>query len=196
MTDDILDEARLRELREAMDRLPREMDPPAGAWDAIRAQIARDEAGLLTPGVARPIHAWQRSRFLIAASLLLVIGSSAITYVSTKGVNPGPVPMSSGSVPNAAVSTVSALTQFTGKENEYLRRVSGLVAIMESEETGLAPETIAKVKESLAVIDAAILEARAALARDPASSELIEMLESTYEKKLDLLQRTTEMARS
>jgi hypothetical protein len=106
------------------------------------------------------------------------------------------VPVTSGSVGNAAVTTVSALTQFTGKENEYLRRVNGLVAIMESEEIELAPETIAKVKESLAVIDAAILEARAALARDPANRALIEMLESTYEMKLDLLERTTEMARS
>lgn len=196
MTDDMLDEARLRELREATDRLPREMDPPAGAWDTIRAQIARDEAGVFAPGAAKPIHVWQRSPFLIAASLLLVVGSSAITYVSTKGVNPGPVPMAAGSAPGAGVSTVSALSEFTGKENEYLRRVNGLVAIMESEEVELAPETIAKVKESLAVIDAAILEARAALARDPANRQLIDMLESTYEKKLDLLERTNEMARS
>lgn len=196
MTDDMLDEARLRELREATDRLPREMEPPPDAWDAIRAQIARDEASPVSQPAAKPIRVWQRSPFLIAASLLLVVGSSAITYVSTKGVTPGPVPMSSASVPNAAVSTVSALTEFAGKENEYLRRVNGLVAIMESEEVELAPETIAKVKESLAVIDAAILEARAALARDPANGALIEMLESTYEKKLDLLERTTEMARS
>ncbi|MEX1186901.1 MAG: hypothetical protein WEA80_09960 [Gemmatimonadaceae bacterium] len=196
MTDDMLDEARLRELREATDRLPREMDPPADAWDAIRAQIARDEASPLNPRAGKPIHVWQRSRFLIAASLLLVVGSSAITYVSTKGTDPGPVPLSARSERNAAVSTVSALTQFTGKENEYLRRVNGLVAIMESEQVQLAPETIVKVKESLAVIDAAILEARAALARDPANRALIEMLESTYEMKLDLLERTTEMARS
>ena len=194
MTDDMLDDARLRELRELTNKLPREMDPPADAWDAIRAQIARDESGLPNPRARRPIHFWQRSPFLIAASLLLVVGSSAITYVSTKGVDPGPVP--SGSVGNAAVSGVSALAQFTGKENDYLRRVNGLVAIMESGEVELAPETIAKVKESLAIIDAAILEARAALARDPANRALIEMLESTYEMKLDLLERTNEMARS
>lgn len=196
MTDDMLDEARLRELRELTNKLPREMDPPAEAWDAIRAQIARDEASILNPRAEKPIHVWQRSRFLIAASLLLVVGSSAITYVSTKGADPGPVPIPSGSAGNTAVTTVSALAQFTGKENEYLRRVNGLVAIMESEAVELAPETIAKVKESLAVIDAAILEARAALARDPANRALIEMLEASYEMKLDLLERTNEMARS
>lgn len=196
MTDEMHDEARLRELREATDRLPREMDPPTDAWDAIRAQIARDESGLSDSRGGKTIRIWQRSPFLIAASLLLVVGSSAITYVSTKGVAPGPMPTPSGSVGSVPAGAVSALAQFTGKENDYLRRVNGLVAIMESDEVELAPETIAKVKESLAVIDAAILEARAALARDPANRALIEMLESTYEMKLDLLERTTEMARS
>ena len=197
MTDDMMNEDRLRELQAMTDRLPREMDPPPEAWDAVRAQIERDGAAHI-PHARRGMAFWQRPEFLIAASLLLVVGSSAVTYKVSRdrdGVLPGPVAQTERGG-ETAVSTVSTLTQFTGKENEYLRRVSGLVAIMESGDVELAPETIAKVKESLAIIDAAILEARAALARDPANRELIEMLESTYEKKLDLLQRTTEMARS
>lgn len=197
MTDDMPDEERLRELRELTDRLPREIGPPAEAWTAIRSQIERDEAGLGGPRGARRLHVWQRPAFLIAASLALVASSSALTYVVLRGrTAPAVVANAPAQPAGSAATTVSTLTQFTGKENEYLRRVSGLIAIMESGEVELAPETIAKVKESLAVIDAAILEARAALARDPANGELIEMLESTYEKKLDLLQRTTEMARS
>lgn len=195
MTDDMLDEARLRELRELTDRLPREIDPPAEAWDAIRAQIARDESRFSRPRGGR-IAVWQRPAFLLAASLLLVVGSSATTYIALRGRTEPVVAAGPVVAPNANGNTVATLTLFTGKENEYLRRVNGLIAIMESGEVELAPETIAKVKESLAVIDAAILEARAALARDPANRELIEMLESTYEKKLDLLQRTTAMARS
>ncbi|MGI8618029.1 MAG: hypothetical protein ACR2L6_02930 [Gemmatimonadaceae bacterium] len=196
MTEDMIDEARLRELRALTERLSRETEPPAEAWGAIRAQIERDEAGLWGPRGARRVHVWQRPAFLIAASLALVAGSSALTYVALRGRGSPPVVAASGPAANTAVTTVSTLTRFTGKENEYLRRVNGLVAVMESKDIELAPETIAKVKESLAVIDAAILEARAALARDPANRQLIEMLESSYEKKLDLLQRTTEMARS
>jgi len=44
-------------------------------------------------------------------------------------------------------------------------------------------------------IDEAILEARNALARDPANKMLIEMLSGTYRQKVDLLRRTTEMTR-
>jgi hypothetical protein len=195
MTDDMLDETKLRELRELTDKLPREIDPPAEAWDAIRAQIARDESSFSRPRGHR-IAVWQRPQFLLAASLLLVAGSSAATFLALRERAEPAVTARPTGAPNGSGTTVATLAQFTGKENEYLRRVNGLIAIMESGEAELAPETIVKVKESLAVIDAAILEARAALARDPANGELIEMLESTYEKKLDLLQRTTAMARS
>lgn len=197
MTDDMMDDRRLRELQAMTDRLPREIAPPPEAWDAVRAQIERDGAAQVSPRAARGAL-WQRPEFLIAASLVLVVGSSAITYnVARDGVDSMPAPVAqTDRGGQTAVRTVSTLAQFTGKEDEYLRRVSGLVAIMESGDVDLAPETIQKVKESLAIIDAAILEARAALARDPANGELIQMLESTYEKKLDLLHRTTEMARS
>ena len=43
------------------------------------------------------------------------------------------------------------------------------------------------------MIDAAILEARQALAADPANKTLIDMLSKSYSQKVDLLQRTTEM---
>ena len=198
MSDDMMDDSKLRELQAMTDRLPREIEPPPEAWDAVRAQIERDGATHM-PHARRGVAFWQRPEFLIAASLALVIGSSAVTYKVSRdsdGAQPAPVAQSRDRGAEPAVPAVSTLAQFTGKENDYLRRVNGLVAIMESGDAELAPETILKVKESLAIIDAAILEARAALARDPANRELIQMLESTYEKKLDLLQRTTEMARS
>lgn len=196
MTDDFTDETGSRELEALTAALPREMTPPAEAWDVIRSQIERDsQHGQARAGRAPAV--WQRPAFLAAASLLLVAGSSAATYVALRERSQPASPLTALSEPaSAAASTVSTLSQFTGRENEYLRRVNGLVAIMESGDVELAPETIAKVKESLAVIDGAILEARGALARDPANRQLIEMLEATYEKKLDLLQRTTAMARS
>ncbi|MBA3579747.1 MAG: hypothetical protein H0W42_07175 [Gemmatimonadaceae bacterium] len=199
MTDDFTDETRSRELDELTAALPREMTPPAEAWDVIGSQIQRDgqRGQARTARTARAAAVWQHPAFLAAASLLLVAGSSAATYtVLRERSQPTPPRTASAEPVSTAVSTVSNLSEFTGKENEYLRRVSGLITIMESGDAELAPETIAKVKESLAVIDGAILEARGALARDPANRQLIEMLEATYEKKLDLLQRTTAMARS
>jgi hypothetical protein len=80
-------------------------------------------------------------------------------------------------------------------ESDYLRAVNDLSATLESERGSLSPETIAKLRESLRIIDTAILEARNALAADPANRTLIEMLANSYEQKVDLLKRTTEMGR-
>ena len=72
------------------------------------------------------------------------------------------------------------------------RRASGYAR---SPGRSLAPETVAQLKASLRTIDEAILEARNALARDPANKTLIEMLSGNYRQKVDLLRRTTEMTR-
>jgi hypothetical protein len=90
----------------------------------------------------------------------------------------------------------ATLAEFTKQENEYISTANRLSAILESGQMALSPRTIAKLKESLRVIDAAILEARAALAEDPGNRQVIEMLSTSYNKKLDLLKRTTEMGRS
>jgi hypothetical protein len=50
------------------------------------------------------------------------------------------------------------------------------------------------VERSLHVADAAIAEARDALARDPANGLLAEIFASNYERKIDLLRRATELA--
>ena len=68
-----------------------------------------------------------------------------------------------------------------------------LSALIERGQTELSPETIVKLKESLRVIDGAIVEARRALAADPGNKLLIEMLSASYSQKVDLLRRTTAM---
>ena len=90
----------------------------------------------------------------------------------------------------------ATLAEFTLVENDYISTANRLSALLDSDETQLSPETIAKLRESLRVIDAAILEARRALAADPANRQLIEMLSTSYSQKVDLLRRTTEMGRS
>ena len=55
--------------------------------------------------------------------------------------------------------------------------------------TQLDPETVRVVEENLQVIDDAIAEARAALARDPANGYLFRHLDQTLTRKVDLLRR-------
>ena len=101
------------------------------------------------------------------------------------------------SVANSASggATPATLAAFTIEENTYLRNVAVLQDLLDQQESLLAPETVAQLKASLRTIDEAILEARNALARDPANKMLIEMLSGTYRQKVDLMRRTAEMTR-
>lgn len=195
MTEDALDEESLRQLAVLTAKLPREIAPPASAWDGISTAIESSRRN--TTGAqkkfSRPVF-WQQPVFLAAAGLLLVAGSSAITMVAMNRSNAEVV----ASTPARAITTAApaTLAEFTAAEKDYISTANRLSAILESGDTQLAPETKAKLKESLSIIDSAILEARRALAADPANEALIDMLSTTYNQKLDLLRRTTEMGRS
>ena len=67
--------------------------------------------------------------------------------------------------------------------------------VLDQQSGSLAPETVAQLKASIRTIDEAILEARNALARDPANKILAQMVFSNYRQKVDLLRRTAEITR-
>jgi hypothetical protein len=186
---------RERTLLELTRALPREVVPPARVWTAIQAEAT--PAARAAPAPARaPLRFWQRPALLAAAALLLVAGSSAATASFVLLANRGAGASIPGRAGTGATSSPSLFAEFAARENDYLHQVNTLVAVVEDEANGLSPETIATIRANLLVIDAAILEVRRALADDPANRRLVEILASTYEKKVDLLRRTGAMARS
>ena len=203
MTEDNIDEESLRDLQARTAKLPRQIEPPADAWLAIKAEIERPPVATHGQRATRVVALWQRPVFLAAAALLLVAGSSIVTAIALSrrnGDGSRQVASQTESTVERAVAARSGapatLAEFTLVENDYISTANRLSALLDSDETQLSPETIAKLRESLRVIDAAILEARRALAADPANKQLIEMLSTSYSQKVDLLRRTTEMGRS
>jgi anti-sigma-K factor RskA len=180
-----------RILAQAAD-LPRSIDPPAEAWTNIRAVIERDKQAVAAHS-SSAIHLWRRPYTLAAAAALLVIMSSAGTalYMSSR-TSTGASAVASSPAGGATPATLAA---FTIEENTYLRNVAVLQDLLDQQEASLAPETVAQLKASLRTIDEAILEARNALARDPANKMLIGMLSGTYRQKVDLMRRTAELTR-
>ena len=176
--------------------LPKSIEPPAESWSNIRAAIERDNKAVATHELSSARALWRQPYALAAAALLVAILSSGGTalYMSSRNADGG---MSSRSVQNDLSSggTPASLAAFTIEENTYLRNVAVLQDLLDQQEALLAPETVAQLKASLRTIDEAILEARNALARDPANKTLIEMLSGTYRQKVDLLRRTAEMTR-
>jgi hypothetical protein len=68
-----------------------------------------------------------------------------------------------------------------GKEIEMLQN------IVKQRKTQLDSSTVAVIQKNLEIIDAAIRQSRAALARDPASRMLNQQLTHALDKKVELL---------
>ena len=93
--------------------------------------------------------------------------------------------------PANAASSAAHLARAEGVMNEmqpvYDREISKLRTIVKSRRSQLDPKTVAVLEQSIAVIDSAIAQSRAALAKDPASGFLAEQLNHSLEKKVELL---------
>lgn len=90
-------------------------------------------------------------------------------------------------VPRTASATPVQLVARTAAEATFDREITRLRGVLQERRAQLDPETVRVIEESLRVIDNAIEQSRAALARDPASAFLRTRLDSSLEKKVDLL---------
>jgi hypothetical protein len=174
---------RVRVLVAQATALPATMAAPPDEWRRIRARLGHEPRGVsVSPW-------WTRRSVLLAAGLALVIASSAVTALIVGGegdvaMQPEPAP-----APVAAVMPLLAAL-----EQDYAMVTRDLERELAGRKHTLAPETIAAVERSLRTIDAAIAEARAALARDPASETLARLLVAGHDQKIELLRHATRLA--
>lgn len=190
--------AELRELEALRDRargLSREIAPSRDLWAGIAARI--DEANApAAPSVIdigghrrRPLIPWG---WLAAAAVILVVVSSGATALLLRdGRGAGPTPLAS--TPATDGGRPVGLAAFASAEVEYEYTVSTLEAELAARRDRLQPETIAAVEQNLAIIDAAIAEARAALAADPSSPDLPLLLSGVYLQKVELLRKAVDL---
>ena len=197
---DPTDDERLAALQDAARALPREMEPPPDLLARVQGEIARRQVRPLSNG--RGTGATPRTaarRWMLAAAALVLIGAtSALTLMLarrggapateyTAGSSVSVVPL--GTSPARTAAMFAALDQYDIAARE-------LSAAMARKHGKLRPETVAAVDRSLRTIDDAIAEARAALATDPASGVVYELLLGMYRQKLDLLKRSAALAAS
>jgi hypothetical protein len=93
-------------------------------------------------------------------------------------------PAAAGS-PVARLASAAPLMRET--EPVYDREIVKLRQIVKTRRQQLDPKTVAVLEQSIAVIDSAIAQSRAALAKDPASGFLATQLNHSLEKKVELL---------
>ena len=102
------------------------------------------------------------------------------------GATPRAMTVSRATLVSNPGGSVAGATSVVG-EPVYDREIVKLRAIVRERRSQLDPATVAVLEQSIAVIDSAIAQSRAALARDPASGFLVTRLNQSLEKKVELL---------
>jgi hypothetical protein len=125
---------------------------------------------------------------IAAAALLVTLSSAATVWLTRDGVRREAPARSISSDPPAS------LAEFAAVEARYVLATAALRETLNERQEQLSPATIKTVERSLATIDMAIAEARAALVRDPANAALSRLLASSYEQKVTLLRRASELS--
>jgi hypothetical protein len=193
--------ADLRLLLEDVASLPKSVLPTDELWADIRGSIDKSKEIVLPIAPDRSVGAAAAPRrfrfrdsrsFLAVAAVLLVVLSSGITTLVLRGGDP---PINSLGGPSTKdVGAPSMLpASFMVAEGKYVSTIDELRTAFEAQRDRLSPATVKTVDHSLAVIDAAIQEARTALLADPGNRTLVDLLSASYQRKLDLLRRTSEL---
>jgi hypothetical protein len=90
----------------------------------------------------------------------------------------------------------SGSSGFAAEQARYAALSAALAERLAREPGDLGPATRAVVERNLAIVDAAIREAEAALVHDPGSQALEQMLVARYEQRLALLRHAIESGRT
>lgn len=165
-------------------KLATEIAPERDLWPDIEAEIRRPARKAGVPWYAQA-----------AAVFALVGASSFITYTLTRTDAPsGPiVPVMTAPAFDAEFASFGQELMLPASfENERI----GLAAELDMALDELSPEVRAEVEENLAVIRSAVVEISAALAQEPNSALLQEMLADAYRKELAVMRSVGGLARN
>jgi hypothetical protein len=152
--------------------LPKDIAPPRDLWPAIAARLTAtpQRAGLRALG-------WPAA---LAAGFLVASVSALLTWGLMR--EPGPAV--------AAITPVQYGPNSALGANDLATRDQLLVQFRQRLD-GLSPQTREAVVKNLAIIQRAADEIDAALAQDPASGLLSELLLGAYKQELQLYSRRT-----
>ena len=190
--------AELRGLVAAAAALP-ELPPERDLWGGIEARLT--PRGMVLPFRPR-LEPRGRRRIaftvpqLIAAGIAVVALSAGGVYAALE-LGPAAAPSTSSELASvdapAEGSLPAPVARFT---STYEHAIEELQTEFDARRDQLSPSTVDVVERNLALIDAAIAEARAALAEDPSSGFLSTHLSNVMRRKVDLLRRAATLERA
>lgn len=193
----------LRTIRSQAAALP-PLQPSHDLWDGIEARIGASLSSVhaarspgeddapMTPARQTALRRWFGPHYATRAAALaagLVVATAGVTYVATRALSST---LGTGVIAGTDRSAAGSETRFVSQPqtSEYLydAQIASLHKILEQRRAQLDPKTVAVIEHNLGVIDTAIAQSKAALAKDPRNSFLSDQLDRNLDTKLELLQ--------
>jgi hypothetical protein len=168
------------ELTAAAAELATEVTPDRDLWRGIEQAISQP---------ARPVRtAWNSVWAQAAAVLLLIGGSSGVTYLAvTKDASVSPPVAGGPALVFEPVSGSFGSMYNLGAGYQDARR--SLAAKLDAELSRLTPDERENVQKNIDLIRAAIADINLALANEPDNTLLQKLLISTYREELNLMMK-------
>ena len=163
---------RVRALVSAARALPRDVAPPPELWNTLRSRVAR----------GRPRRRWQIARYMAAAAAVFVLASAGILL--------------RGAANRAKGGKLPPPPELVAVDMSYINTVDELSKSLDRQRAKMPSATVSAVDQSLGVIDTAIDETRKALFSEPSNQAIADILAANYQRKVELLQRATELSSS
>jgi hypothetical protein len=177
-------------LDEALASLPQDVRPERDLWPQIRAEIEK------TPIVARvPVSPLQSTWFRLAATVVLVLATSFVTYYVTRQSLQQPLAQNPEAVQGPVTPAQPASFNF-GSDHlgaGYMNARAELDKRFKERLATLPAADRAKVEKSLADLRHAADEISATLAQHPSDPLLQDLLMSTYQSELQLLANVSDL---
>lgn len=189
----------LQQLRGVVARAQQVLDAPPtnDLWTGIANRIEGEKALELSSSQALKLPSSRRLSFsvtqLVAASIVLMLLSAGSVYLMLTRNTAAPIAASTET--RQSRDNVRQVADKPVLEN-YNFAISELEGALKSNRSQLDTTTVRVLENNLHTIDRAILDARAALARDPGNTYLNRYLDETVQKKIQLLRRATSIVRA
>ena len=182
------EERRLRELVAAARDLPASIPPRRDLWPGVEARLG--SAGELASR-RKGTRALPRFPGWLAAAAILAVAAGLSLVLLRTGVGGGRQAAGSGASAVASGGVPNDLREMTAEFRGARREMR---SALDQHRDTLSPATVATVEENLRIIDAAVGQIEAALARDPGNQELRQMLAATRHQETAMLRQVARAA--
>lgn len=168
-----------------------DVPPETDLWSGIQSRIGSASTTDVIPLSSRRRVSFTLPQLAAAAIALMALSAGAVRLATAPSATSHQLP-----APNVTATAVTNPGDITIAS--YDSAITGMQQLLRERRGSLDTATVRVVQQSLAVVDAAIKQARDALARDPGNMYLNGQLQRTLDRKLDVLRQavTLPMARS